>query len=79
MNKSVAEIAEQLCGTCDSLQNILERNDMDGADNNAGFCAELDSLVFCCEDCNWWHEQSEMAADVRGDWICEECKEERNA
>lgn len=74
--KTVAQIAEKLRGTCDSLQFVLEANDMVGADDDATFCAELDSLVFCCERCNWWCEQHEMADDIRGNWICEECAEE---
>lgn len=78
MTKTVAEIAEELRGSCDSLQNVFERHDMEGMDDDAQFCAELDSLVFCCEQCNWWHEQSEMADDVRGDWICEDCARERD-
>lgn len=74
--KTVDQIADELRGTCMSLQEVLERNDMDGEDNNLDFCHALDALVFCCETCNWWYEQHEMADDVRGRWICEECWEE---
>ncbi|AHJ10739.1 hypothetical protein P106B_56 [Rhizobium phage vB_RglS_P106B] len=73
--KTVAEIAEELRGTCQTLTIVLENNDMDGMDNDAAFCAELDSLVFCCERCDWWHEQSEMSDKFEA-WICEECASE---
>lgn len=71
--KTVEEIAEILRGSCESLGNVLEREDMDGMDNDAEFCARLDSLVFCCETCDWWHEQSEMGQRNDDRWICEDC------
>lgn len=71
MSKSIEEIAYELQGTCLSLHEVLERNDMDGADNDAEFCARLDELVFCCNDCNWWFEIHEMSD---ADWICCECE-----
>lgn len=71
--KTVQDIAEELRGSSQSLQNVLELNDMDGMDNDATFCADLDSLVFCCECCEWWHEQSEMGERTDDRWICEDC------
>lgn len=74
--KAVEEVAEELRGTCDSLQTVLERNDMEGMDNDAEFCAALDALVFECECCMWWHEQSEMGERNDDRWICESCTED---
>lgn len=76
--KTVEEIAEELRGSCQSLTLVLERNDMDGADNDSAFCAQLDALVFCCEACEWWCEQSEMGDRKDDRWICQECTDEEN-
>jgi hypothetical protein len=67
-------IANELRGTCDALYAALERHDAEGMDNDRDFCARLDALVFCCEGCDWWFEQSEMAQDDKRDrWACDEC------
>lgn len=61
--------AERLRGTCLTIASLGE--DFEALENDSKFCAELDQLVFCCTDCDWWHELSEMADG--GDWVCEEC------
>lgn len=61
--------AERLEGSCQGIANLGE--EFEALENDAAFCAELDQLVFCCEQCNWWFEQSEMAEG--DDWICESC------
>lgn len=66
-------IAEELQGTCNSLQFALESHEWDGADNSQDFCDTLDSLVFECKVCNWWCETSEMSHDEEHDWECEDC------
>lgn len=73
--KTVDEIASELQGSCLSLNEVLERNDMDGADGDLDFCASLDSIVFCCESCNWWCEVSEMSDDGDSQGICFDCVE----
>lgn len=72
--KTPDDIAHELQGTCTSLGAILERYEMEGAENDTDFCFALDQQVFECECCGWWFEQSEMTAyDPVGRWICEEC------
>jgi hypothetical protein len=78
MTVTVEIIAEALRGTCRSLQSVLEDNDMDGADDDMNFCLALDSLVFCCEACEWWCEMSEMGEREDDRWICEECTREES-
>ena len=74
--KTVEEIAEELRGTCKILTFVLEQNDMDGMDNDSAFCSQLDAIVFLCECCEWWHEQSEMGDRNDDRWICQECTNE---
>lgn len=76
MSRTVEQIAEELRGTCNSLQRVLEQNDMDGADDDMSFCLALDAIVFCCESCEWWHEIGEMGERDDDRWICEECTKE---
>lgn len=67
-------IAYDLMGTAMSLQTALERRDAEdvGADMDSDFCARLDSLVFCCDSCDWWCEIGEMSNS--GDWVCTDCQ-----
>lgn len=74
--KNADEIAYELQGTCKSLGEILEYYEMEDAENDMTFCAQLDQSVFCCEQCGWWFEISEMAEDDT--WRCEECATEDN-
>jgi hypothetical protein len=73
--KTAEEIAHELQGTCMSLGSVLERHEMEGAEDDLDFCHALDALVFECEKCGWWFEQSEMAQN-QDDWICEDCHDE---
>jgi C4-type Zn-finger protein len=61
--------AEQLQGTCQSLASL----NLEDAEDNQTFCNRLDELVFCCEQCGWWCEQSEMANRKDEEWICTDC------
>lgn len=71
--KTVEEIADELQGTCKSLQQVLESHDMEGAEEDQAFTDRLDSLVFECAACNWWCEISEMTDDEEHDWCCTDC------
>lgn len=66
----VADIAEDLRGTCQSLMDALAKHDMEAAANDIDFTQALDELVFECEQCSWWCELSEMA-DAQH--ICTDC------
>jgi hypothetical protein len=68
------ELAPQLMGSCQFLHTLLENYEPELEEDmelNSEFCARLDSLVFCCTDCSWWCEISEMSEDK--DWVCQEC------
>lgn len=67
------KIAHTLRGTCSSVGAELEAIDREELEMDGEFCARLDSLVFCCVRCDWWHEQSEMAERDDDEWICEDC------
>lgn len=63
--------AEQLQGSSKSIAELGE--EYEALELNTEFCNKLDELVFCCECCDNWFNQSEMSENE--DWICEECAE----
>ena len=61
-------VADQLIGTCDSGTELLE-------ELSQAELEELDMLAFCCNECGWWWEISEMADMEEGEEeICNECR-----
>lgn len=68
------QAAERLEGTCQAIYNLGP--EFEDAANEQAFCNRLDELVFECQTCNWWFEQSQMADRKDKEWICEECTED---
>jgi hypothetical protein len=63
----VRQMADNLRGTCESLEDAL----------NIEECAELDEMVFCCDICGWWYDTGELAKNCPEDsLICEKCGED---
>jgi hypothetical protein len=77
MEALTRQIADDLIGTCNSLAVALEHRDADGVENDITFCAALDSLVFCCEGCDWWCGIEELNNDT-GNERCDDCNDENN-
>lgn len=72
--EAAQKVATALSGSCGSISAMLDRYEYDPAlEMDIVFCAELDSEVFCCEQCGWWDELSEMS-DV--EHICVDCEGE---
>lgn len=65
------KIIEAARGTCDSLYQILEQHDAQDLEDHMPFLNYLDQTIFCCEQCNWWCEISEMSEHE--DWVCRDC------
>lgn len=72
MKVTAEDIAYDLQGTCYSLSEVLAEYDAEELEFNLAFCDRLDSIVFCCESCNWWFEISEMCSE-HDVWKCEDC------
>lgn len=68
--------ASELQGTCKAIYELGE--EFEAAANEQVFCNRLDELVFECQECNWWFEQSEVANRKDKDWICEDCSDEED-
>jgi hypothetical protein len=72
--KRIDDIIAELCGTCQSLQNVLT----DDEQNDAAILYAIDSELFECSECGWWCEISEAAEDDGGEPfdppVCQSCK-----
>lgn len=65
-SERVKEIADRLRGTTGYNGHIDDIEDLTTEE-----CKELDSMVFCCEGCNWWCDAEECNED--DGWFCNEC------
>lgn len=68
------EAINQLQGTCQSMHDLGP--EFEEAQNDATFCHQIDSEIFCCEECSWWFEMSEMANRKDEEWICSDCSDD---
>lgn len=69
--EQVKVIAEELRGTCGTLDDKLEQHGIDFNCVPADMLDALDEEVMCCDWCGWWVESSEIDDDC----TCKECKE----
>lgn len=75
-DEQLEEIITYLEGSCLSLTEGVSQvvhNDADDTWLTQAQRERLDSRIFECEDCGWWHDVSEMAEDS---WSCLDCKPE---
>lgn len=72
--EQVAEIAEELRGSSDTLEGVLEGRGRYDLLDDPRFLEDLDEKVFCCVRCNWWDEQP--ANEIGGEWVCADCTED---
>lgn len=69
-------VVSRLEGQCVlSLEQVLEEMGLEGMENDADVCTQVDDRVFCCEGCDWWCLAEELNND--GDEnLCDECNDE---
>lgn len=65
MLERAKEVADELLGSCQSLQKVATEFEM----KNAAFCAALDERVLECECCGWRFD-----ADEIDDGECYDCR-----
>lgn len=68
----VDEVAHALQGTCKSLAEVLEEHGLGHLEDDRAFLEGLDNEVFCCDECSWWCELSEMSERHEG--VCTDCQ-----
>ncbi len=70
--EKMSEIAEELRGTCKTLDEVLEGHGLDYNCVPVEMLDTLDEDVMLCDWCGWWVESSEIDDDS----VCKECKED---
>jgi hypothetical protein len=68
--KKMTEIAEELQGTCKTIDDILEAHGLDIGDLSLELAQDLDDITMMCETCGWWCEPFEMEGDT-----CQDCRD----
>ncbi len=68
----MVEVAEDLRGTCQSLNNVLEERGIDFDSIPIALLETLDAEVMECQVCGWWHESCEL----NDDQICKDCEDD---
>lgn len=69
--KDIDDIASELLGTANSLDDVLEARGFNYDDVPTAMFLRLDSQTLLCEQCGWWCEPSEMQ-----DSVCNECDDQ---
>lgn len=74
--RKIREAAEELRGSCKSLDDVLQAHFEDDSlgitDFDIELLRELDSITMECQGCNWWCEPHELNEDQ----VCEDCSDE---
>jgi hypothetical protein len=70
-SREAMSVADELNGTCRSLDEVLEDRRLDMLLYVQAFLDELDQHAWKCETCDWWCEPSEMCDDDPG--YCTDC------
>lgn len=67
----IDELAYDLQGTCQSLEEAVQKTDRK-AELTTADCGALDQLVFLCNQCSWWDELGQES--IREPGVCIDCE-----
>ena len=75
-NGLAQKLADNLQGTCKSIDDGLRDIDREDDELTIDEHRELDGLVFECAECGWWCEAGEANEnpDGSGEDLCDDCK-----
>ena len=74
-----SKIVEELNGSCDSLNQVLENHEADALEDDTDFLGFLDDHIFNCVCCGWWFPISEVTTDETQDELaCNSCYSEED-
>lgn len=71
----MAEVIDDLLGSCDSLHSVLNSYGFTDDDMTSQNYQRLDEEIFCCDSCGWWCESCEEH-EHNGDRVCDDCNED---
>lgn len=70
----IEQVANDLQGTSDSIEQSLERLKLDDKYNAEDVEAELDQFIERCGECDWWCEVGELADENGDTQSCDNCR-----
>lgn len=71
----LSKIAEYLVGTCNSIDEALERFDVvEDTSEVEDQLLDLPEGVECCPGCGWWVNSWELVDDNNDLCLCENCR-----
>lgn len=70
----IREIADELGGTCRSLDTALEERGFDIGNVPSVLLEALDAEVMLCETCGWWCDSDEIDDDGN----CNDCRKDED-
>lgn len=74
----IRRIAENLEGSCQSLDAALDRENLTQGSLEQEDRDQLDDMVFCCDGCGWWHGTDERdTIEAEDGDFCGSCIAER--
>ena len=73
---TIRQIAEDLQGTCRSMEDVLDWYGFEHTDLNAYDWLNLVKIVRNCDGCGWWYEVGEMK-EKDHEFFCQNCIDER--
>lgn len=78
--EQIRDVTDGLSGTCNDLDTIIASvtgEDIQCADDDVDDASlrEIHAEIFQCEQCGWWHDMGDQAAEA-DTMMCSDCAEE---
>ena len=70
------EIVDELLGSCQSLDDVLDGHFIEIDDLSMKDLGYIDDAIFNCDYCGWWCELSEISIDIEDGQVCMDCEED---
>ncbi len=75
-DKLMDEILDDLQGTCQSLEDVLDSHNMELDDLSMKDLGYIDDSIFVCDCCGWWYELGEINPEIENAVVCMNCEED---
>lgn len=82
LSSLVGILANQLLGTCKSIESVLDQDDELDALRDCSI-DDLEDMVISknverCDGCDWWFESGDLVDENNEPVGCEDCRKERS-
>ena len=73
--KFLEGIVEDLMGSCQSLEDALDKHYMELDDLSMKDLEYIDDAIFVCDCCGWWYDLGEISIIIEDALVCMGCEE----